>query len=282
MRYKLLTAEQYAHRLRLLIAESGVLHRRVQRSGSRALIGWGYSFMRNNNVAIWRDADIDLTSEGWAHLSRIDQAPSTDRIELALAFEKVLTEAEANRLLVASTRDHEIHANRFDMPRCDERLAIVSLTYSRATQTLTEDHPLMAALAEGDRAEAWFQLRYNCWGKAIELEAGLRKRRLMEATVFGLYDNPSDVGLEEARHVQAMVERHRVEINQVEQRFGETLAGIEGQRNLIAQANRDYPGIVSVWGEIPTIREALAPAHRALQSGNGPSTDRRQPEASQA
>ncbi len=270
MRYKLLTAEQYARRLRLLIAESGVLHRRVQRVGGRAVIGWGYSFLRNNNTGIWRDAGIDLTAEGWACLRRIDEAPAGERVARALAFDKVLTEAEANRLLVASSREHEVHANRFDMPRSDERLAMVSLTFSRGTQTLTGEHPLMAALAACDRAEAWFQLRYNCWGNAADLEAGLRKRRLMEATVFGLYDDPAHVGIDEARHVFDMVERHRNDINQVEQRFGQTLAGVEGQRDLIAQANRDYPGIVSTWGEVPTIREALAPAQAALRAAGLP------------
>lgn len=266
MRYKLLTAEQYARRLRLLIAESGVLHRRVQSVGGRAVIGWGYSFLRNNNSAIWRDAGIDLTTEGWAHLRRIDEAPTGARTLQALAFDKVLTEAEANRLLVASSREHEIHANRFELPYSDERLALVSLTFSRGTQTLTEAHPLMAALAAGHRAEAWYQLRYNCWGYAADLEAGLRKRRLMESTVFGLYDDPSQVGIDEARQVGEMIDRHRADINQVEQRFGQTLAGVEGQRDLIAQANRDYPGIVSTWGEVPTIREALAPARNALMA----------------
>lgn len=270
MQYQLLTAEQYARRLRLLIAESGVLHRRVQRAGGRAVIGWGYSFLRPNNAAIWRDASIDLTAEARACLHRIDEAPAAERAALAQGLDKALTETEANRLLVASSREHEVHAARLGMPRSDERLALVSLTFSRGTQTLADDHPLMAALAAGDRAEAWFQWRYNCWGHAADLEAGLRKRRLMEAAVFGLYDDPAHVGVDEARRVCGMVERHSGEINQVEQRFGQTLAGIEGQRDLIVQANRDYPGIVSTWGEVPTIREALAPAHAALRAAGLP------------
>ena len=36
----------------------------------------------------------------------------------------------------------------------------------------------------GDRAEAWYQLRYNCWGSNTQYEAGLRKRRLVEAQVL--------------------------------------------------------------------------------------------------
>lgn len=272
MRHKLLTAEQYAHRLRLLIAESGTLHRRARRlSDGKVVIGWGYSFLRNNNETIWREAGIDLTADGWAQLRAIDASTMTvDRLTLALSLEKVLTEAEANRLLVAATRDHEVHANRLQLPRCDERLALVSLTYGRGTQALTAQHPLMEALARGDRAEAWFQLRYNCWGNASDLEAGLRKRRLVESQVLGLYDDPHHVGIEEARHVQQVIERHRDDINRIEQRFGQTLGGHEGQRDLIAQANRDYPGIVSTWGEVPTIREALAPAQRVLHASAEP------------
>lgn len=271
MRFKLLTAEQYAHRLRLLIAESGTLHRRVrQLSDGKVVIGWGYGFVRNNNEAIWREAGIDLTTEGWAQLRAVDQAPSRERQALAQALDKVLTEAEANRLLVAATRDHEVHANRLQMPRSDERLAIVSLTFGRGTQALTASHPLMEAISRGDRAQAWFQLRYNCWGNASDLEAGLRKRRLVESLVFGLYDDPAQVTLEEARHVRQVIEQHRDDINRVEQRFGQTLAGHEGQRDLIAQANRDYPGIVSTWGEVPTIRDALAPALRTLETAGAP------------
>ena len=83
--------------------------------------------------------------------------------------------------------------------------------------------------------------------------------------------------LEEARHVQQVIERHRDDINRVEQRFGQTLAGIEGQRDLIAQANRDYPGIVSTWGEVPTIREALDPALRVLHAHGEPLPGQRPP-----
>ena len=278
MRYKLLTAEQYAHRLRLLIAESGTLHRRVRRLNyGRVVIGWGYGFHRANNEQIWRDAGIDLTTQGWEQVRAIDAATPAERPAVALALDKVLTEAEANRLLVAATRDHEVHANRLDMPRSDEKLAIVSLTFGRGTQALTAHHPLLEAVARGDRAEAWFQLRYNCWGNASDLEAGLRKRRLVESLVFGLYDDATQVPLEEARHVQQVIERHRDDINRIEQRFGQTLAGIEGQRDLIAQANRDYPGIVSTWGEVPTIREAMGPALRVLHAHGEPLHGQRPP-----
>lgn len=131
----------------------------------------------------------------------------------------------------------------------------------------------MDAVRSGDRAEAWFQMRYNCWGSdeldeqypdADSNEAGLRKRRFAEAEVFGLYDDPDNVTPQQARDVYRAFQLHRDEVDRVEREFGVTVEGEAARRNRVAQANRDYPELVNEYGRVSTIADALAPARTAL------------------
>ncbi|MDD2894137.1 MAG: hypothetical protein PHF20_09450, partial [Halothiobacillaceae bacterium] len=62
---------------------------------------------------------------------------------------------------------------------------------------------LMNALSTGNRPEAWYQIRYESNGNGIHTS-----RRYDESDMFGLYNNPSDVGDAEARQVYAMYTNH--------------------------------------------------------------------------
>src|SRR3546814_8721147 len=79
------------------------------------------------------------------------------------------------------------------MPLSDERVALVSVTYNRGVVAImgngrnVPEHPIMDAIRDGDRAEAWYQMRYNCWGSNSDYEGGLRKRRYAESEVFDPY-----------------------------------------------------------------------------------------------
>ena len=79
---------------------------------------------------------------------------------------------------------------------------------------------LHAAVRAQDCAEAWFQMRYNAWGTNTAVEAGLRGRRLVEAQVFGLYDNATNISPEEAKQVFRMWTRHQTQIRLDESRWG--------------------------------------------------------------
>lgn len=264
MEYQPLDEASYARRFRELIAGTESLHTHAQDVGdNRATIGWGYTFNRNDNEAIWRRSGIDLTDAEWESLRAIDQATAGQRTALGLAFPRQLNESEADQLLIASSPEYQRHADALGMPDSRERLALVSVTYNRGVGAVA-GHPLLDAIGQDDRAQAWYQLRYNCWGSNATYEAGLRKRRLAEAQIFGLYNDPAQVTADEARGVFAMVGQHRDEIDAVERRYGETLDGQAGQRDLVALSNRDYPGITAAFGEVPTIREALEPARLAL------------------
>jgi hypothetical protein len=186
-------------------------------------------------------------------------------------FTRQLDTTESDWLLRASVSEYEGPANRLQMPLSDERIALVSLAYNRGIGMLNgmprsnvPEHAVMDAIRDGDRPEAWFQMRYNCWGSNNDDEAGLRKRRFAEAQVFGVYDNPNDVALDEARSVYRMYQLHRDEIDRVELVFGVTIDGQAAQKNRIAQANRDYPALVGEYGSIPNIADALAPARVVL------------------
>lgn len=270
MQYRELTTQQYEARLRLVIVGAEGLHARSQDVGDgKATIGWGYTFNRNNNVAIWKEARIELDERQWSVLRAIDTAPKEHKTRLGLAFDRQLGSAEADSLLRASMADYERPAERLKMPLSDERVALTSVAYNRGPGALLgssrrPEHPVMAAIREGDRAEAWYQLRYNCWGTRSEDEGGLRKRRFAEAQVFGLYDDPLRVSADEAHSVLAMFNRNRAVIDRVEARFGAPLGAPPARPDRIAQANRDYPELTALYGRVPTLGAALEPARRAL------------------
>ena len=266
MDHQLLDEATYARRFRELIAGTESLHAHAQDVGDgKATIGWGYTFNRNNNEAIWRDSGIGLSDGQWQRLRDIDQAASSRKTALGLDFGRTLNEGEADRLLIASSPSYQTYADALALPDSRERLALVSVTYNRGVGAM-KDHPVLDAIEAGDRAEAWYQLRYNCWGSNATAEAGLRKRRLAEAQVFGLYDDPDQVGRDEALSVLGMAEQRREAMDAVEKRFGQTIDGTDGKRDLVALANRDYPAITEAFGEVPTLREALDPARLALLS----------------
>lgn len=182
MDYRELTEQEYYDRLRIVVAGAEGLHARSQDVGDgMATIGYGYTFNRGNNADIWRDSGIQLTPQEVTALEAIDAAPAANRTRLGLTFQRELTAAESEQLLRASMREYEGPANSLNMPLSEERVAMVSLTYNRGTGALMgnaarniPEHPIMDAIRDGDRAEAWFQMRYNCWGSAgAQFEGGL-------------------------------------------------------------------------------------------------------------
>ena len=127
-----------------------------------------------------------------------------------------------------------------------EKIALVSLTYNSPSLI---GPGLRGALQAGDRAEAWFQIRHFSNGKK---NRGLAKRRYLEASRFGLYNDPARITLDEARAVMAMYARRKGRIDPYEAALGE----------MIALANRDY----GLTGDeaVGTLAESLAPARQVI------------------
>ncbi|MEJ2407664.1 MAG: calcium-binding protein [Candidatus Thiodiazotropha sp.] len=70
-----------------------------------------------------------------------------------------------------------------------------------------------AFVTDSNRAEAWFQIRHKSNGGESD---GIAKRRYLEASMFGLYNDPANVSDEEAEEVVQMLLAHRDKISEYE------------------------------------------------------------------
>lgn len=161
MEYRRLEDEEYLRRLKVVITGSEGLSATVENIGDgKATIGYGYTFNRTDNAAIWRESGITLSEQDRRLLATVDAAADGDRTRLALGFSKSMSAAEGDDLFRATVRRYNGQADSLDMPNSDERIALVSLAYNRGVGNVSS-HPVMQAIRDGDRAEAWFQIRYN-------------------------------------------------------------------------------------------------------------------------
>ncbi|MFA4122772.1 hemolysin [Xanthomonas perforans] len=266
--YRELTQEQYNALTGDLVKLTESLHARSQDVGDgRATIGYGYTFNRSNNAAIWAESGIDLSDAQRSQLAAIDAAAPGDRTRLGLQFDRTLNAAEGDRLLAASMPEYERPINALNMPMSQERAALVSLVYNRGAGSYNANmQAFRDAVVAGDRSEAWFEMRYNAWGSNAAAEAGLRKRRVLESELFGLYNDPNNVTSDEALSTYQMYQQHRERINRDEARWGVDIDGNPGQRNLIAEANRDYATLLEGRGNVQTLAQSLDPARLRLLS----------------
>ncbi|MBD9478857.1 hemolysin [Pseudoxanthomonas sp. PXM02] len=263
------TEEQYRHRASVMIQNfEGYRAAPYDAEDYKATIGFGYTFNRNNNVELWDGAGVQLSQAERQQLLAIDRAPNEQKTALGLAFDVRITREEARSLLESvSLARYERHAEHLGMPFSDERAIVVSLTYNRGPGRMaTHMQGFNDAVADGDRAEAWYQLRYNSRGTNdnVGLQLGLRARRNMESEIFGLYDDPLNVTADEARSVYRMFQLHRDDILENERNWGVDLDGNQARRNAIAQANNNYPDLVREYGPVQTLASALEPARSRL------------------
>lgn len=269
--YQERTQEEYRRRASVMIQNfEGYRAGPYDAGDNMATIGYGYTFNRNNNLELWDRAGVQLSPAERQQLAAIDAAPDDRKTALGLAFRVQITREEARGLLEnASLSRYEGHAANLNMPFSDERATVVSITYNRGTGRMqTHMQGFNDAIADGDRAEAWYQLRYNSRGTNPDpdVEFGLRARRNMEAQAFGLYNDPQNVTSEEARSVLQMFQLHRGNIEENERGWGVDFDGnqVTRNRNAIAQANANWPGLVQEYGQVPTINEAMEPARLRL------------------
>ncbi|MBB1250787.1 M10 family metallopeptidase C-terminal domain-containing protein [Rhizobium sp. G21] len=96
--------------------------------------------------------------------------------------------------LISPTYDSYVDKWLSGIPDSDERMALFSLAYNNPGLL---GSGLKAAIEEGDRAEAWFQIRYYSNGGASAGE-GIANRRYVEADLFGLYDKDGKATFSEA------------------------------------------------------------------------------------
>jgi GH24 family phage-related lysozyme (muramidase) len=267
--YQERTQEEYRRRASVMIQNfEGYRAGPYDARDDMATIGFGYTFNRSNNLELWDRAGVQLSQPERQQLMAIDRAPDEQKTALGLAFGGRITREEARSLLEnASLSRYEGHAAGLRMPFSDERAVVVSLTYNRGPGRMaTHMQGFNDAIADGDRAEAWYQLRYNSRGTNAdpEVQLGLRARRNMEAEIFGLYNDPLNVSPDEAHSVYRMFQLHRDDILKNERDWGVDLAGNQARRNAIVQANNNYPDLVREYGPVQTLAAVLEPARTRL------------------
>ena len=148
-------------------------------------------------------------------------------------------------------------------PYSAERIALFSIAYNTKNGNglgkLLKD-----AVASGNRAEAWFEIRFNTNPTSSD-QNGIARHRCYESQTFGLYDQGAAPTAEDARQVYAMLARHRGEILAYEAAFGtppDSPTNQVGQLR-IAAANNDY-ALTGSGNEVQTLWLALEPARNAF------------------
>src|SRR3989442_4460812 len=267
LNYVSLTQQQYVDLLVNLISSAeGFKPTVYQRGNDNTTIGYGYTFVRSNNLQLWQNAGITLTADEITLLQSIDAAQTrSQKNSLALQFTRSISQTEANNLLRQTYPEFEGPANTLLMPASPERAAFVAITYNRGEGNVNSRmQDFFTAIRNQNRAEAWFELRYNSWGIDVSVEAGLRAARLVESQIFGLYDNPASVAASESQQVYAMLQAHRAKIYKDESRWGVNPDGTTGTtRNLITEVNAD----TARWGSflpVDTLKGAVTPARDAF------------------
>jgi len=131
-----------------------------------------------------------------------------------------------------------------------ELVALASLAFTGGSGIIGSG--LSRALFEGDRAEAWFEIRYGSNGGESAV-GGLAKRRYAESQYFGLYDDLSNVNADEAKQIYRMLQLHRSAIEAYEKKY-------ESQ---IGAANTDFH-LGGTSNAVQSLINSLDPAKTAL------------------
>ena len=172
-------------------------------------IGYGLDLLHNNVQAIadyFVAANIQLAGHTGVGLSQADldliTAYQADPFNintisaLLQEFPALPSESDATALLNVRAAAAENQLDQilgFHMAESRERAALASLAYNNASALLGPK--LVAAIQTDDRAEAWYQIRYNSNGGASS-GSGIANRRIAESNLFrdqAIDQRPQDV-----------------------------------------------------------------------------------------
>jgi GH24 family phage-related lysozyme (muramidase) len=195
-------------------------------------VGKSYASSENGNATL--RANLDRVMKTW-HDTKDSDVPERFRFRSDTAVAKALDK-------LAPDYDGHIDDWLAGIPDSREREALFSLCWNGPSLLGPK---LKAAIESGDRAEAWYEIRYNSNGNAI---AGLANRRYVEAETFGLFDKNGKATFAEALQAGQMLARHHEAVLWYEDIYDADDAG----------ATKGMPGIDAIAGEqAPAIRAAL-------------------------
>lgn len=190
------------------------------------------SYTPNTSSAL--QANLDRVMQNW-HDTKDADVPESFRFRSDAAIASALD-------ALAPGYDDRIDAWLDGIPDSRERKALFSLCWNGPSLLGPK---LKAAIEAGDRAEAWYEIRYNSNGNGI---AGLANRRYAEAETFGLFDTEGQANRAEMIRTGQMLARHHETILRYEDRYDPDTAG----------TTKAMPGIDPIHGEMaPAIRTAL-------------------------
>ncbi|PLX37153.1 MAG: hypothetical protein C0606_11675 [Hyphomicrobiales bacterium] len=173
----------------------------------QAVIDAGFSSGQNT---LLQDR-LNAVMREW-HNTRDSDVPTT------FAF---ATTAQIKAALATVSTEYEdiVTAKLGDIPDSEERVALFTLAYNSPALIGPK---LTAAIQNGNRAEAWYEIRYNSNGSE---SLGIANRRYVEADTFDLFDDDSP-SKAEAMKIGRMYADHRDDILSYEASFDPVSAGV--------------------------------------------------------
>ena len=120
----------------------------------------------------------------------------------------------------------------------NERIVLFSLAYNNASKLLGPG--LGWAIENGNRAEAWFQIRYGSNGDKL---GGIAKRRYYESDLFGVFANENSPTDKEAKDFYRTLWKQSTTISKYENKYG----------TQVAKANEHYGASVETLETIKNI-----------------------------
>ncbi|WP_281561681.1 hypothetical protein [Thalassomonas sp. RHCl1] len=141
-----------------------------------------------------------------------------------------------------------------------ERLALISLEYNNGNALIQDG--LKNALKNGDRFEAWYQIRYESNG---DNSAGIAKRRFFESSLFGLFNSANPTVSEAENAVDGFI-GHLAKIQSVENQYGSQVANARSDYASFVNANNiNIAGVGELFKPIAGyILERFSPADGSI------------------
>jgi Ca2+-binding RTX toxin-like protein len=236
--------------------------------GSSIAIGIGYDLIQHTPAEIQSDLGLTLTTTQTNLLIEAKTATAARREIIATELGLTITtdQAKATFEIVANNTYEDRLNNRLGitLPPSQERIALFSMVYNGRLQDYKDistapriETELKSALSAGDRAKAWYVIRYlGSYAKNPIYANGYAKRAYYESEVFGLYDtNDTATNKDEALQVYRMFTAHRDMILQYEATYG----------NQIANTNTDYH-LTDPNHQVQTLQAELSSAATVLMN----------------
>lgn len=209
----------------------------------RVIVGkanWSDALLARLETEIGRDYDDGENARLQANLDRVMRmwhdtkdadVPTQFRFGNAGQVRKALDR-------IAPSYDARIDDWIAGIPESREREALFSLCWNGPSLLGPK---LKAAIEAGDRAEAWYEIRYNSNASG---DSGLANRRYVEAETFALFDREGKASFAEALQAGGMLARHHALVLDYEARHDADAAGaIKGMETIDAIGGEMLPAV---------------------------------------